>query len=69
MNEYQLLLLIVGGGTAVPTTVFLIARALVLRDNPRAARVARVVGHLEVANAEASRRAAVRNLLDKEMAR
>ncbi|MEU8391518.1 hypothetical protein [Micromonospora sp. NPDC048843] len=69
MNEYELLLLIVGGGVAVPTSVFLVARALVLRDNPRAAREARVVGHVQVANAEASRRAAVRDLLDKEMAR
>ncbi|MFG1839125.1 hypothetical protein ACGFH8_11900 [Micromonospora sp. NPDC049175] len=66
MNEYELLLLIVGGGVAVPTTVFVIARHLVLRDNPRAAREARVVGHLQVANAEARRQATQRA---REMAR
>ncbi|MBG6070055.1 hypothetical protein [Micromonospora ureilytica] len=66
MNEYELLLLIVGGGVAVPTTVFLIARALVHRNDERYGQASAAQGRLQVANAEARRRAAQRT---KEMAR
>ncbi|WP_330438836.1 hypothetical protein OHB44_28095 [Micromonospora sp. NBC_00821] len=66
MNEYELLLLIVGGGLAVPATVGLIARHLVHRHAEQYGQVHAARGRLEVANAEARRRAAQRT---KEMAR
>lgn len=49
------LLLIVPGGLAVPTTVFLIARHLVHRDTDGVYR-ASVLGEVQVANAEAVQR-------------
>ncbi|MEU5965968.1 hypothetical protein ABZ777_32585 [Micromonospora parva] len=66
MNEYELLLLIVGGGTAVPAAVGLIARALVERHDIQYGRAYAAQGELQVANAEARRRAAQRT---GEMAR
>ncbi|WP_430497840.1 hypothetical protein ACQRWP_23770 [Micromonospora trifolii] len=69
MNEYELLLLIVGGGTAVPAVVFLIARALVERHGEQYGQAHAAKGQLEVATAEAARRAAVRRLLDGEFVR
>ncbi|MFI7607650.1 hypothetical protein ACIBTV_21260 [Micromonospora sp. NPDC049366] len=53
------LLLIIPGGLAVPTAVFLIARALVHRDTASVYQ-ARYVGEVRVANAEAAARAARR---------
>jgi hypothetical protein len=55
MNAMQYVLLILAGGTGVPTAVFLIARALVHRDT-NAVFEASVVGELRVANAEAAAR-------------
>lgn len=60
MNEYQLLLLIVGGGTAVPAAVGLLARHLVHRHAEQYGRAYAAQGELQVANAEARRRAAQR---------
>lgn len=66
MNEYELLLLIVGGGLAVPAAVGLIARHLVHRHADQYGQASAAQGRLQVANAEARRRAAQRT---KEMSR
>ncbi|MEV4820257.1 hypothetical protein [Micromonospora sp. NPDC049274] len=56
--KYVLLILV--GGTGTPLAVLAVARALVERSNPAVAREARIVGHLQVANAEARRAATQR---------
>ncbi|KAB1932929.1 hypothetical protein F8271_25000 [Micromonospora sp. ALFpr18c] len=66
MNEYQLLLLILAGGTGVPASVFLIARHLVERHGEQHGQAYAAQGERQVATAEARRRATQRG---KEMAR
>ncbi|MEU7679757.1 hypothetical protein AB0C42_33645 [Micromonospora taraxaci] len=56
----KFVLLILAGGTGVPTAVFLIARALVERHDTQYGRAYAAQGELQVANAEARRRAAQR---------
>ncbi|MEU5872504.1 hypothetical protein AB0A73_13230 [Glycomyces sp. NPDC047369] len=59
-------LLILAGGTGVPTAVFLIARQLVERHDKQYGQAYAAQGELQVANDEARRRAAQRT---REMAR
>lgn len=62
----KFVLLILAGGTGVPTAVFLIARALVERHDNQHGQAYAARGERQVATAEARRRAAQRT---KELTR